>query len=155
MTPIHPTDIARKLLGSLDQLIAAVQDDPVLRGGLLRERARLLHHLERCLPTPPGGPPPLRLEELPPGGQAAGLPPGSRLRRSLYDALLGDLIEGRRFDAMMLLEARSRSYAGPASPSASASPSGGSSGTGRRGGMGASSPWRTKRSRLSTRSTCA
>lgn len=157
MTSVDPIDIARDLLGSLDQLIAAVEDEPVLHRGLLRERARLLHHLNRCLSPPPDGPPPLRLEELPPPprGQAAGPPDGNQLRRALYDALVSDLIDGRRFDAVMLLEARSRSYTGSASSTASAAASGSSGVAGRRGGTDVSPPWRTKRSKLSTRSTCA
>lgn len=131
--PPSATDrrVARALLDQIDALLAAVPDDPALQLGLRRERQRLLLRLSpfvavRRQPTPRS---PLR-------------PAPRRLRSACYRALFTGLIDGSRFDAMMVLGARAgrRLVAPPASessPSSSLSlPSPGARGVGAAGRAG-------------------
>lgn len=136
--------IAKTLLLRLDTLLATIQDDPVLRLGLLRERERLLGTLAPFLPALCRGPADARWS----GGRPRRAPGGRQVRGdrawkiACYRALFAGLIDGRRFDAMMVLGARagarrlSPSLSSPASPSCA----GGSVGAWRGGSPAGSAP---------------
>lgn len=146
--------LAIELIYRLDLLIAAIGDDPVLTGALLRERDRVLDHLERCLSPRARRWPGLLLERLaaPPiaARPARKLP---ALRGSCYRALSADLLDGRRFDALMLLFQRAQVGSSSPSPSPSLPASGGGAGSSF-GSTALDSP-RRKRSRRSTIRTWA
>lgn len=162
--PTDDTDLFIYLLTRLDQLLAALEDEPALHAGLLRERARLL-----SLGLAQDGPPWLRALPLLRPSEAPDRERGAdRLRAVAYRALFAGIIDGRAFDAVMLLATRARARAGRGyvgSPSASLSritpsgpsgPSCPSAGPGCGGGApSAPASARRKRSRLSTIRTCA
>lgn len=170
--PTDDTDLLMllmHLLTRLDQLIALLADEPALRAGLLRERARIL---SRC-PAQEGASWLHALPLLRPADTAQEQDRGrsaARLRRSAYRALFGGAIDGRIFDGVLLIASRARArrpgrgqerglardYVGSPSDSLSR----GSSSAGPGGGGGGAAPSvpasvRRKRSRLSTIRTCA
>jgi len=112
--PRHVPPIIAELFSRLDQLIGLVADDATLRGGLLRERARLHRHIEEreLLPVahrladdprrwPPRAPQPDRARSV---RRLGG--PCRRLRLCCYLALAAGFVDARRFDSLMLLGSR-------------------------------------------------
>lgn len=159
--PTDDTDLLMHLLTRLDQLIALLADEPALRAGLLRERARILSLCPaqegaswlRALPL-------LRPADAPQEQDRDRS--ATRLRGSAYRALFAGAIDGRVFDGVMLIASRARArrlgpgpgYVG--SPSDSLSRGSSSVGAGDGGGTSAApASDRRKRSRLSTIRTCA
>jgi len=111
LSEVHP--IIVELFARLDQLIGLLADDATLRSGLLRERARLHHHIESAdlLPRTSGlaGVPPLQSPWRPPWRLPSGPPlaraprerllrtPCRRLRLACYLALAAGFVDARRF----------------------------------------------------------
>lgn len=168
--------IATDLLTSLDELIALLDDDPVLVPALQRERSRLVNHLLGQLIASARSP--ARLPTRPPhrpqvmGGRRHIWSRFWRLRGASYRALAAGCLSSRRFDSLMLLALRGARRRGAQTSSSSPSPPesceesagagagpGAASGRGRTGWLmtGGCEPWpsRTKRIRDSTMRVCA
>lgn len=140
--------VAHDLITRLDQLIAEVSDDDALSAGLRRERRRLVAHLADSG---------VLLGEKPRAPAGRRVP---ALAGPLYQALFHDVLDGRRFDTLMLLSARARRRDQPVgSPSLSLSrspaPSGPSGPSALGGGASGTTSCRRKRSKDSTSRTWA
>lgn len=168
--------IATDLLTSLDELIALLDDDPVLVPALQRERSRLLNHLLGQLIASgrsPARPSAARLPMRPLHGRGGRHHIWSRfwrLRGASYRALAAGCLSSRRFDSLMLLALRGArrrgaqtSSSSPPSPESCEESAGAGAGTGADSGStgwlmtGGCAPWpsRTKRISDSTMRVCA